>query len=669
MPPSRVVAVRGVASALLLVLGLDVLVLLVTGSASVLTPGRPVGGAGFALRAVVFGLFLVLRVWVLAAAATRPRARRLLLILLLLPTLVQFQVAGGRLGGDGLMYYVYVRSLLKDGDLDFTNEYTQYGLIDRVDIRVPTRTGLRRSIFSIGPAVVSVPFFLLGEGLGRVQRLSGGDPDLSGYGPVHRNAVALGGLLYGFAAVLLIHGLLRRHFREGTALGAALLAWGATFLPWYMVQQPTTSHPASAFCAALAVWLWDRDRETRGPRGFLILGLVLGLAMCVRWQNGVLLALPAIELASRLRGGPIRRLLVPGTLLVAGVCVTAFPQMLAWKTLYGEWLLRHPPHGADFVRLDHPFVLETLFSMRHGLFSWTPVFWAGYLGFLPLLRRRPQLAVPLLVPLVLMTYVNFCSGDWWAGGSYSNRRFDSLLPILALGFAAAIDVARRFLAARPAAALAVIALPVSLWNATLMEQVRRGMVPRDDTVLFPVLVGGGARVLAEAVGSPPTWPASWLFAWRHHTAPSRYDGLVGRYLFYRQNNRGGRILMASPDDEAMLGEGWGRVESRDGEEGRRVRGRARVFAPLDLPEDLEVHLRVNREPGQVPVLRILVNGREAGRIAPAPGWSEHRLRATAAFWREGINDVVLEGGDGEVLVSAFQFVRVGIPSPAPRGRT
>ena len=69
--------------------------------------------------------------------------------------------------------------------------------------------------------------------------------------------------------------------------------------------------------------------------------------------------------------------------------------MVAWKALYGMWLLPYPPHGADFVRLDHPFLLKTLFSSRHGLLSWTPVLWAGYLGFLPLLRRRPALALPL----------------------------------------------------------------------------------------------------------------------------------------------------------------------------------------------------------------------------------------------------------------------------------
>lgn len=656
---------RGLLSALVVVASLDVLGIVVTGASSFLTPGSAVGPAAFALRIAVLGILLLFRFRGFAPPGARLPGGTLCLLLLLLPTLIQFQVGGGRLGGDGVMYFVYVRSLVKDADIDLTNEYTHYGLIDRVDLRVPTRTGMRRSIFSVGPALVSVPFFLLGEGVGRIQQLVRPDTDLTGYGPVHRNAVALGGLLYGFGAVLLIHATLRRHFREGTALGAALLTWGATFLHWYMVQQPTTSHPASTFLAALVVWLWDRDRETRGPRGFLLLGLALGLAMCVRWQNGVLLVLPAIDLARHLRGTPLRDVLTRVALLGAGAFLTAAPQLFVWKALYGEWLLRYPPHGADFVRLDHPFVLETLFSTRHGLLSWTPVFWAGYLGFLPLFFRRRAIAYALLVPLVLMTYVNFCSGDWWAGGSFSNRRFDSLLPVFAFGFAASLDVARRFLAARPASALCLVAVAVAVWNLALAEQLRRGLIPRDDTVLFPVLAAGNVRVLAEAVGSPPTWPASWLFAWQHDTSPARYDGLVGRYLFYRQNNRGGRILVAAPDDEPMLGEGWGRVESKDGEAGRRVRGRARVFAPLDQGEALEVKVRATREAG-LGEARILVNGHEAGRLAVGPGWSEPRLSVAAAFWCAGVNEVAIEDAQETLLVGAIVFTR-SVTLVAPSG--
>lgn len=651
-------SVRRLLTLLLAVLGGDLLGLIVTGSGSLLTPGHPVGLPGFVLRTTFLGLFLLLRVRVFVSREGRWSGARLSLALLLLPTLVQFQFAGGRVNGDGVMYYVYVRSLWKDFDLDFTNEYAHYGLLGRADqpaLSVPTKTGLRRSIFSIGAAVVGSPFFLLGEGVGRLQSLVDPGVDLSGYGPVHRNAVALGSLLMGFVAVLLIHDLLRRHFSSQVALGAALLVWGGTFLHWYMVQQPTTSHAPSALAAALTLWLWDRDRGGRGPLGFLALGLVLGIAMSIRWQNGVLLLLPGLELTARLwrERAEWPRLLGSGGLLAAGVLVGAFPQLGAWKALYDMWVLPYPPHGRDFVRLDHPFVLETLFSSRHGLLSWTPMLWAGYLGFLPLLRRRPRLAWPLLPLLVFMTYVNMCSGDWWAGASFSNRRFDSLLPILALGCAASWEVGRTWLRRRPAGVLALVALPFLLWNGL-------GQEPQGTSraASFGTRVGARATRLSTTLGSPSTWPASWLFAWREKRSPGQYDLLVGRYLFYRQQNLGG-VVEVGEGDEALLAEGWGPLADLGERKARRLSGRARLFAPLDLAEDLDLSV-VGRADADT-VLGVEVNGRAAGRLTVGPLGSSGPLRVPAPFWRRELNDVVLETEGGGVEIDAVVFTRTEGP--------
>jgi len=647
--------------ALLAVFCADLLVILVTGGSSFLLPGGgEVGPLGFGLRAIAIAGLILLRFRWLAPSGRQLDGGKILLWLLLLPTLMQFQYHGGRINGDGVMYYVYVRSLWKDFDLDFTNEYTHYGLIERGDLAVRTKTGLRRSIFSIGPAVVWTPFFFLGDAVARGQALLGGETDLSGYGPTHRNAVALASLLYGFAAVLLIHSFLARHFGKRTALGAALLVWGATFLYWYMVEQPTMSHAPSAAGAAFAIWLWDRQRDRRSAWGFFVLGLALGIAMCVRWQNGVLLILPGLELLRRLWQDPAAwpRWVAQGALLLAGALIGAFPQMAAWKSLFDMWVLPYPPHGTDFVRLDHPFVLQTLFSSRHGLLSWTPVFWAGYLGFLPLLRRHTRLALPLIVPLVLMTYVNMCSGDWWAGGSFSNRRFDSLLPILACGFAASIDVLRRFVQRRPEVVLTAALAVFVVWNTTLAEQMRRDIIPRENTVPFPRLVEQSAGILSGAVGSPTTWPASWLFAWRHGRSPAQYDRLVGRYLFYRQNNMRGHVELGAAQDDVMLGEGWGPAETHAGVGVRRTQGAARVFAPLDVPEELEIRVRAAAVGGPQ-LVAVHVNGREAGRFRAEPTLEEHTVLAPESLWRRELNEVVIEPVVGELLVDAVIFRQRG----------
>ncbi len=653
-------SLRRLLGALLVLSLLEIGLVVVTGTGSLLAVlgAGPVSAFGFAVRSGLAALLFALRYRLLSPIERRLPGPALLLGLLFFPILAHFQIGGGRLSGDGLSYYVFVHSIWKDHDFDLADDYDHFGMLSRGDLAVPTSTGHRRTIYSVGPAVVWGPFFFVAELVGRADRLLGGSPDLSGFGPYHTNAVAFGSFLYGYGALLLMFALLRRHFSGGSALFAVLLVLGATFHYWYMVVQPTYAHAASAFFAALLILLWDQRRGgDSGPLGFLAFGLLLGLAMSVRWQNGVWLVLPGMELLSRVRREPRRfgHAAACLVLLLLGTALGATPQMLAWKAIYDEWILPYPPQGPGFVRLGSPWFLETLFSSRHGLLSWTPVFWLGFLGLLPLLRRRPALAWPLSLPFVLMTWVNMSVADYWGGHSFSIRRFDSLLPVFALGFAACFEVLRRRLREQPRLALFGVGLGFCCWNVAMAEALRRNLIPRDDTVSFAHLARANTQALSDAVGFPTTWPASWIFALRYDRPPSQFDLLVGRYLFHMQNNLGGVIDLGVPGDEAMLGEGFAAGENHAGRSARRLRGRARLFATLDHPEDLELRFELFAEAERE--LQVSVNGREAGRLRIAGGWSEARLRVPGSFWRREINEVAL-APDGEgVRLDRVVFVR------------
>ena len=144
-----------------------------------------------------------------------------------------------------------------------------------------------------------------------------------------------------------------------------------------------------------------------------------------------------------------------------------------------------------------------------------------------------------------------------------------------------------------------MALAAGLWNVgARWRRCAGACVPRDDTVSFPRLVGGAARVVADAVGSPPTWPASWIFACaaRSRRRASTIS-LVGRYLFYRQNNLGGRIDVGAAGDEGMLGEGWGPRSARERRAAAAPSAAARACSRrLDVPEDLDVRVARGARP-------------------------------------------------------------------------
>jgi hypothetical protein len=463
--------------------------------------------------------------------------------------------------------------------------------------------------------------------------------------PFGEHVRGLLGCLGGFTAVVLIHELLRRHFRESTALGATLLAWFATFLHWQMTEASGAWDVAAAGAAALVLLLWDGGREDRGKAGFFVIGLAIGLALRFRGEGSLLLLLPALEIVTRLR----RRTLAPGQALLGGALLVV-----------GAWAVAAPwSHPSHLPRFDHPALLNMLFSARHGLLSWTPVFWAGYLGFLPLLRRNPRFALPLVLLLLMGTYTNACLPEWWGDESFSNARFDSLLAVLAIGLAASIDWARAFVGRHPHLALGLLAAPLVLWNLALVEMVRRGSVPRDSTVDGPWLAGNAAELVSGAVGFPTTWPASWIFARQERARPAQYDFLAGRYFFSTPEARDRHIALGSPEDLPLLAEGWGPIERDDQRSWRRALGEARIMAPLAIPEDLEVRVRAAAatEAGVLAVLS--VNGSEAARFLVDGEWGERRVRVPAPFWRREINHLVLSAGGAVLRVEAVDLIRVG----------
>ena len=586
--------------------------------------------------------------------------RGLLLALLLgLPALVlQQALPTPRLEADSAEYFALLRSLYCDRDVDLANEYQHFGWLTRWDKAQPTVTGHRRTIFSVGPALLWLPFYATGDALART---AGQVED--GFSPWHVRAVGLGSLAFVVAGLLLLDAPLRGLVPRGVATAALLVLFYATFLWWYAVYEPVTSHAGSFALSAVAErLLWDARAALSRSRS-LALGLALGLAASVRWQNGLLLLLPGlallVQLVPALRARAWRAagaVLATGLLTLLAFGLGALPQMLAWKAIFGSYLLADPPHGADFLRLGHPYLWQTFFSSRHGLLYWTPVLWLAALGARAFVRRERGQAALLLVPAALMSYVNACSGDWWAGGSFSNRRFDSVLPLLApalaLGLQAVVAAVRR----RPALALGAAGALLSLHNLLFMQQYRRNLVPRDDTVSFADVAGNDAALLQALVGTPLAWPANWLFAAEHGLPVRQYDRAVGLYLFYRQNNLGGVIDLGDERvDRGLLDEGWSRpLACGPGLVCRSPRARARLFVPLDVPETLDVTLRL-RGRGE---LGLLLGGRPLAQLPLSPELREVSVRAPAGLWRRELNELrFVPSPGGEVQVERLVFAR------------
>lgn len=615
-------------------LGLDIFAILSTGWS---LTGADVSDSGLIVRLVALAALTGFCFWKQLFPGDR---YHYILTLGLLASLFQFHATPERRVGDGFFYYAHLHSFWKDFDARLDNEYQLYGIGERSNLQQRTSTGYLRNNFSVGPAILWSPFFGMGELVGRWMRFVGRqDVNLLGNGPAHWNAVSLGSLLYGFAAVLLIQSLLRRYFSAVYAFAGAALVWLATSHHWYMVHQPIMSHATAAFVAAWFVWWWDGSRLARSDTDAVALGLIGGLAAAVRWQNGLIWLLPLFDW---LRGARARDWSVVrrGPLFLLGVVLALIPQFIDWKLRYDTFLLLTPPQGSHYVTLSDPVVWMTLFSSRHGLFSWTPIAWLGFVGLIPLARRQHNPFLTLAVTLLIMTYVNMCITDWWGGGSYGNRRFDAALPMFAFGIAASCrwfhELARR----RPGWMLAGLLAFFPIWNLLFMEQYRRYRIPPDNTVSFTEVGANNLEILFEKVGYPFAWPVNWLVAARDDLSFQEFDTVYGRYLFF-PHKAVSTIMEIGDDDGGLVGDGWNDPEFRNERWVRVMRRRqSTLFVPLRQSYALDIIFTLSVRPKPVEVA-VDVNGLEVGRFLATPGFASYGVETSALHWKAGINRLEL----------------------------
>jgi hypothetical protein len=542
-----------------------------------------------------------------------------------------------RVASDGIFYFAPLRSLVVDFDLDFENEYRVLGAEPGYFQR--TATGRLPNNYSIGPALLWLPAYLLAHALGLA-----GLYRPTGFGYAYFTAVATATAIGGFAGVVFVFRLLRNYFEESAALPATLLVWLATFHIWYMVFEPSMSHAFAM--ASVSGLLLMAQRGPRGLRGFFLAGAASGLVALVRWQNVVFVpAAMALVLSKRERPSP--RELVLGAL---GFFLVFSPQLLYWKLIYGGFLL--VPQGGGYVDLGSPRIEEVLFSSRHGLLSWAPVLWLALAGLPRFVRRAPVLGGALVVSTLLALYVNASVFDWWAGASFGSRRFDGALPFFALGLAASIEWLVPRVERRPLAAVSLLLAPFALWNFLLMGVYFGGAIPPDGPASFRQAAADGAELLYRRTGYPFSWPGAVQDLLVHGRPLAVYD-LTGSGVGFNNVD-----IRMGDTDALFLGRGWS-LPRRARERTLRETspGGAEIYVSLTESSPYVLALEGRADDGA----EIVLNGAELGRVMlDAEG--RGALPIAESDILPGINQIVLRGPEGRGLsLSRITLTRPGEP--------
>lgn len=407
-------------------------------------------------------------------------------------------------GIDPVAYYSYFHSVYFDHDLDFANQYQKFG--EGFLIPVRTRTSMTATAHSCGPAIALAPFWIAAD---FIARWGGWTRD--GASTPYHVAGFIGLMFYGWVALLLMGLWVERHFGAWAGAGGAAIAWGAGPLLDNCMPLTLMPHAIGAAAATLFLFASDhffREESEKTPArrklfGAALTGFILGVAMLMRWQN-LLFAIYPMALSARRalhKNDPSSAMSTEGAAkstslsqdikseicawmtLIAAAAVAFSPQMISWTIIFGSPLTM-PRQGLE--RALNPEIIGVLFSMRCGLFTWTPAMGLGLIGLLFAGREQRWQAGALFAIFLAQLYVNSAVPDWTADWGFGMRRFTESAPLFAFGWAALLIFKR---ARRVRWDLAAAGALLILWTELFVFQYNYHMISWDRPLTMHEMFG------------------------------------------------------------------------------------------------------------------------------------------------------------------------------------
>ena len=595
-------------------------------------------------------------------AATRQRWIGAIVAFWILSLPVWHQV-GARVSGEGIAYYVYLRSAVFDRDLDFSNEYEAFNL-DDIDPRLInnlTPTGVPRNVHSVGPAVVWAPFLAVGQALESLgtnptemtpfgverRTRTALNRDTLGPGYSHPSVAAVGFgsiVLLGLASVLWYREIAQTLAPRDAAVGVIGVIIAGPLL-WYTFFEPSMSHAPTAACLVFAMVAWRAWARDPSVGRALLIGLTAGLLAMQRWQFILWIVVPLghllIVAVQRARwdygsrapmgvsGGRMTIPVLGGHLglMLLGTVIGLLPQFFAWKLVWGSWLIN--PMGGGYLSWSEPEILGVLWSLRHGLFTWHPVLLLAVIGFIPAWKLDRALTGVSLGLLLVMVYVNGAVTDWWGNDAFGQRRFAGLYPAFAWGLSAALAS----VPSRRRRAFVAVVVTCAMFNLGLAHGYRTDVIRRDWWISF----GDAMRCQVVAVADASQWSLRRT-AERFPALAGFFYGVVDGHFMLDSYGLNPTVNVGA-DDRRYVGAGWGSPERRSAGGFRWVIGTSSdVWLPLRYMRDH--HLTVSGWPlsgDAIQRLRVSVNGELLNETVVMEREGTWRFRVDEDVLRPGLN--------------------------------
>lgn len=343
-------------------------------------------------------------------------------------------------------YYIYLPAFFIYNDLGLDNLYwvkeinNMYHNTATLYQIALSPTGHNVNQYSLGMAIVYLPFFLLGHGMALITHYPA-----DGFSLPYQAAIFMSGITYMTIGLTYFRKALLHFFTDKiAAIVILIICLGTNYLHLQIRGNAIITHNYLFAFYAFLIWRTIKWHQKINNKNSLVLGLTIGLMVTIRPSEIVAILIPVLYGVTSISSFKERiSFLIDKKKYVLRAVFVAFlvglPQLIYWKLYAGEFIYYSYNNNGEGLDLLSPHVLNVLFSFRKGWLIYTPVMIFSIVGFYHLYKNYRKLFFPAVLFFIVNFYLVSSWSTWWYAGSFSQRALMQSYAVMALPLGALLS--------------------------------------------------------------------------------------------------------------------------------------------------------------------------------------------------------------------------------------
>lgn len=340
-------------------------------------------------------------------------------------------------------YYAYLPAIFIYDDLkelNWRSEMIEKYHFNGLDDCAPEReSGVKVIKYPVGMAISYFPGFAMAH---LYASLSNSASD--GYSQPYHLGLIIIGWLYMLIGLWYLRKLLSIYFEDWiVALTLLIVALGTNYYI-YAGSHTMMSHSFLFMLFALVIYHTTRWYKNPNWSRIIGIGILLGLITITR-PTEILLSLVVLFWgvynidSLRLRIKLLTQYKLHLLTAVVGTAIVISIQLFYWKYASGDWIVYS--YKDEGFTWDGRYLRECFIGFRKGWLIYTPVMLLGIIGLYPMYKQKNTsgIAKPIILFLIISTYIIFSWDNYWYGGGFGQRAMISSYVLFSFSIAALLQ--------------------------------------------------------------------------------------------------------------------------------------------------------------------------------------------------------------------------------------